>query len=116
MGEARHSRVKVHLAAYASECLRSYAQSQGKNDGDVFGEWIVADLADQVDQLISSGGSLPLVATEQELVTLRVTAAARSRLNEQAARLAVVMADESVSARRLGRWLIEKQLQSLGEL
>lgn len=115
MGEARHSRVKVHLTTYVSSCLDAVAARQGKRVGELLDEWLM-DLPADVEGLIRTGRSLPAVSTDQELVTLRVTATARGRLNEQAARLAVFTADESVSARRLVRWLIEERLQTLGEL
>lgn len=115
MAETRTAGVGLYLPAYLSGCLQGYAIAQRRTIASIVEEWLLA-LPERLPELAAMTPDLPRPSTGQKRVLVNVTPEARRRLNESAAALGRALGDETITARRLSRWLVEERLQALGEL
>lgn len=116
MAAARSAGLNVYLPAYLAERLKGYARRCRLSLSAIVESWL--EDAD-VESLEASWGPdfrLPAVGVAQIRLALRITPEARHNLNLAAQGLQAALGGETVSARRLVRWLVEYRLQALGEL
>lgn len=115
MAEACTAGVALYLPAYLASCLRGHATAQRRTIAGTVEGWLL-ELPSRLSELAAITPDLPRSSPEHKRVLVYVTPEARRRLNESAAALARLLGDETITARRLSRWLVEERLQALGEL
>lgn len=116
MAQTRAATVNAYFPAYLNERLNLYAKSLGHGVDQIIEDWIW-DTASRIEEV--SGQSdfyLPHASGLQVRRALPLSLESRRILKQLAAQLSTRLGGEVVSSRRVLRWIVEDQLQLLGEL